>query len=166
MTTRLTGATIVLPDRLLPSGSLVIEDGRISALLPDAAPQLGHAAEQVDLGGGWLLPGFIDVQVNGGGGALFLGGAVAQVMALGSAAEVARLREAGSPSPDQAAKLRAALDRNATEQTLALVGMGLGAVSAGVGAYLFFTNPDLPAGTSVAVLPGGEGASFVLSGTF
>ena len=31
----------------------------------------GHAAEQVDLGGGWLLPGFIDVQVNGGGGALF-----------------------------------------------------------------------------------------------
>ena len=28
-TTRLSGATIVLPDRLLPSGSLTIEDGRI-----------------------------------------------------------------------------------------------------------------------------------------
>jgi N-acetylglucosamine-6-phosphate deacetylase len=51
--------------------ALVIEEGRISAVLPDAAPQLGPADEQVDLGGGWLLPGFIDVQVNGGGGALF-----------------------------------------------------------------------------------------------
>jgi len=51
--------------------ALVIQEGRISAVLPDAAPQLGPADEQVDLGGGWLLPGFIDVQVNGGGGALF-----------------------------------------------------------------------------------------------
>jgi len=51
--------------------ALVIEEGRISAVLPDAAPPLGQADEQVDLGGGWLLPGFIDVQVNGGGGALF-----------------------------------------------------------------------------------------------
>ena len=51
--------------------ALVIEESRISAVLPDAAPQLGPADEQVDLGGGWLLPGFIDVQVNGGGGALF-----------------------------------------------------------------------------------------------
>lgn len=51
--------------------ALVIEEGRISAVLPDAAPPLGPADEQVDLGGGWLLPGFIDVQVNGGGGALF-----------------------------------------------------------------------------------------------
>jgi len=51
--------------------ALVIEEGRISAVLPDAAPPLGQADEQVDLDGGWLLPGFIDVQVNGGGGALF-----------------------------------------------------------------------------------------------
>ena len=28
-------------------------------------------AQVVDLGGGWLVPGFIDLQVNGGGGALF-----------------------------------------------------------------------------------------------
>ena len=51
--------------------AVVIDGGRISAVLPDAAPQLGQADEQVDLRGGWLLPGFIDVQVNGGGGALF-----------------------------------------------------------------------------------------------
>ena len=51
--------------------AVVLEAGRITAVLPDAAPSLGHAGEQVDLQGGWLLPGFIDVQVNGGGGALF-----------------------------------------------------------------------------------------------
>jgi len=51
--------------------AVVLEAGRITAVLPDAAPSLGHAGEQVDLQGGWLLPGFIDVQVNGGGGVLF-----------------------------------------------------------------------------------------------
>lgn len=51
--------------------ALVIEGGRITAVVSDAAPQLGPADGQVDLDGGWLLPGFIDVQVNGGGGALF-----------------------------------------------------------------------------------------------
>ncbi len=64
-------ARILAGDEFRDDLAVVIEEGRISALLPDAAPQLGHAAEQVDLGSGWLLPGFIDVQVNGGGGALF-----------------------------------------------------------------------------------------------
>ncbi|OWK29874.1 N-acetylglucosamine-6-phosphate deacetylase [Sphingomonas mucosissima] len=43
---------------------LYVQEGRIAAdCPPDAA--------RVDLGGGWLLPGFIDTQVNGGGGVLF-----------------------------------------------------------------------------------------------
>jgi len=46
---------------------LVIEGDRIAAILP--APPAG--AETVDLGGATLLPGFVDVQVNGGGGRLF-----------------------------------------------------------------------------------------------
>jgi N-acetylglucosamine-6-phosphate deacetylase len=36
-----------------------------------AAGGAGDAAERIDLEGGWLLPGFIDTQVNGGGGVLF-----------------------------------------------------------------------------------------------
>ncbi|WP_350259597.1 N-acetylglucosamine-6-phosphate deacetylase [Stenotrophomonas riyadhensis] len=71
MATVLRNARILAGDEFRDDLAVVIEGGRISALLPDAAPQLGQAAEQVDLGGGWLLPGFIDVQVNGGGGALF-----------------------------------------------------------------------------------------------
>lgn len=50
---------------------VVIEDGCIIVLLFDVVLQLGYVVKQVDLGGGWLLFGFIDVQVNGGGGVLF-----------------------------------------------------------------------------------------------
>ena len=50
---------------------VVIEDGRIVALERDADPEAPVRAGQVDLAGGWLLPGFIDAQVNGGGGVLF-----------------------------------------------------------------------------------------------
>lgn len=67
----LRNARMLVGDEFRDDLALVIEDGRILAVLPDAAPQLGQADEQVDLDGGWLLPGFIDVQVNGGGGALF-----------------------------------------------------------------------------------------------
>lgn len=56
---------------LLPGGfsndCVVIEGGRIAAILPSPPAD----AEIVDLGGDMLLPGFIDTQVNGGGGRLF-----------------------------------------------------------------------------------------------
>ncbi len=71
MKTVLRNARILTADGFRDDLALVIEAGRITALVSDAAPQLGNAAEQVDLGGGWLLPGFIDAQVNGGGGVLF-----------------------------------------------------------------------------------------------
>lgn len=71
MKTVLRNARILTADGFRDDLALVIEAGRITALVSDAAPQLGSADEQVDLGGGWLLPGFIDAQVNGGGGVLF-----------------------------------------------------------------------------------------------
>lgn len=71
MKTVLRNARILAGDDFRDDLAVVIEDGVITALISDAAPQLGTADEQVDLGGGWLLPGFIDVQVNGGGGVLF-----------------------------------------------------------------------------------------------
>ena len=50
-----------------PSVRLEIEDGRVASI-----GKAGEAADQViDLQGGYLLPGFIDTQVNGGGGVLF-----------------------------------------------------------------------------------------------
>ncbi|WP_411852160.1 N-acetylglucosamine-6-phosphate deacetylase [Stenotrophomonas sp. LGBM10] len=71
MKTVLRNARILAGDDFRDDLAVVIESGRITALVSDAAPTLGQADEQVDLGGGWLLPGFIDAQVNGGGGVLF-----------------------------------------------------------------------------------------------
>ena len=47
--------------------AVVVEDGHIVAVL-HGQPPMGTV---VDLQGGWLVPGFIDAQVNGGGGMLF-----------------------------------------------------------------------------------------------
>ena len=49
--------------------SLVIENGRIAAILDAADAPAG--ATRHDLDSGLLVPGFIDTQVNGGGGMLF-----------------------------------------------------------------------------------------------
>ena len=46
---------------------VVVEDGFIVAVLHGEPP----AGDAIDLGGGYLVPGFIDTQVNGGGGVLF-----------------------------------------------------------------------------------------------
>jgi len=51
--------------------AVVVEHARISAIV-DERDALAMAADTyIDLNGGWLVPGFIDVQVNGGGGVLF-----------------------------------------------------------------------------------------------
>jgi N-acetylglucosamine-6-phosphate deacetylase len=56
----------VLTPRGLEAATVVIEGDRIAEVRPPAAGERGF-----DLAGGYLLPGFIDTQVNGGGGALF-----------------------------------------------------------------------------------------------
>ena len=58
----LSGAALVLPDRILSPGTLVIEDGRIAEIRSDA-PSGGHAAFAFH--GHYIVPGFIDVHVHG-----------------------------------------------------------------------------------------------------
>lgn len=58
--TYLTHANIVLADRVVEDGTLLIEDDRIAAICPDIAPP----ASTVDLGGHWLLPGIVDVHCD------------------------------------------------------------------------------------------------------
>lgn len=54
--------------RLLHQAMLTIKDGLVVALDSDSKPLQGHT---VDLQGDILCPGFVDLQVNGGGGVLF-----------------------------------------------------------------------------------------------
>ena len=58
----LSGASLVLPDRVLSPGTLVIEDGRIADIRSDM-PNGGHAAFAFH--GHYIVPGFIDVHVHG-----------------------------------------------------------------------------------------------------
>lgn len=67
MAKALTNARVVLRDEVRDDLCVVIDEGRIAGVSESAPAN----AEKVDLGGQLLLPGFIDVQVNGGGGRLF-----------------------------------------------------------------------------------------------
>ena len=63
----LVGAKIVTPDGLQDGARVAIENGLIREIGSNTEPY----GERVELEGGYLVPGFIDTQVNGGGGVLF-----------------------------------------------------------------------------------------------
>jgi len=64
----LSGARIFDGEHFLLDHAVVVEGERIAAIVPYAERPQGAAR---DLAGGLLAPGYIDVQVNGGGGVLF-----------------------------------------------------------------------------------------------
>lgn len=69
-----TNGTIVLPDRLLPQATVVVQADRILEVRTGSVSLVG--AEVVDLDGSYLAPGFIDLHVHGGDGADFMDGTV------------------------------------------------------------------------------------------
>ncbi|HZG83495.1 N-acetylglucosamine-6-phosphate deacetylase [Paenibacillus sp.] len=58
---------VVTPDGVVEGGVVRIEGGRIAAV-----ERAGAAPADVDLGAGWIVPGFVDVHVHGGGGHDFM----------------------------------------------------------------------------------------------
>ena len=58
------GAVVVLPDRVIEGGSLVVGDGRIQSI-HDRAIEPPAGATYLDLTGEVIVPGFIDVHVHG-----------------------------------------------------------------------------------------------------
>ncbi|WP_395019227.1 N-acetylglucosamine-6-phosphate deacetylase [Dongia sp.] len=68
MATALIGATVFDGTRLRDGQAVLIEAGKITGVMPEAKLPKGVEKQAVS---GLLAPGFIDVQVNGGGGVLF-----------------------------------------------------------------------------------------------
>ena len=70
MRTALMNGRVLIGEKLVSGVAVLISGGRIEALVAPSDARCRYAAA-VDLARQMLLPGFIDVQVNGGGGALF-----------------------------------------------------------------------------------------------
>jgi len=70
---RITNATLVLPDRLVPDGAIDIASGRVAAvgMRRELAPCSGST---FDAGGNFLAPGYVDLHVHGGDNADFMDG--------------------------------------------------------------------------------------------
>ena len=72
MATRaLVNARALVDDGFRDDLAVLLDDGGDIAALVPASQARTQADEIDDLAGGWLAPGFIDAQVNGGGGVLF-----------------------------------------------------------------------------------------------
>jgi len=68
MATALVGATLFDGDRLRKDEAVIIEAGKIAGVMPTDRLPRSVARQAIS---GLLAPGFIDIQVNGGGGVLF-----------------------------------------------------------------------------------------------
>ena len=68
---RIINARLVMPDKIIDGGTVVVRDGRIAsagvavALAPADGPIL-------DAGGAYIAPGFVDIHVHGGAGSDFM----------------------------------------------------------------------------------------------
>ncbi|AWL39849.1 MULTISPECIES: N-acetylglucosamine-6-phosphate deacetylase [unclassified Streptomyces] len=71
--TVLAGARVVLPTGTVENGRVIVEGTRIAGSTPDGA-------RTVDLGGHWVVPGFVDMHNHGGGGASFATGTAEDVL--------------------------------------------------------------------------------------
>ncbi|MBL1095322.1 N-acetylglucosamine-6-phosphate deacetylase [Streptomyces coffeae] len=81
--TVLTGARVALPSGVVENGRVTVEGTRIAATDtgPDAGPHTGAArATTRDLSGCWIVPGFVDIHVHGGGGASFSAGTAEEAL--------------------------------------------------------------------------------------
>jgi N-acetylglucosamine-6-phosphate deacetylase len=66
-----TNGTILLADHVIYGGSVLVRDGIIRAVGESVLPP---SPDTIDLAGGYLAPGFIDLHVHGGEGADFMDG--------------------------------------------------------------------------------------------
>ncbi|HET6858258.1 MAG TPA: N-acetylglucosamine-6-phosphate deacetylase [Streptomyces sp.] len=69
----LSGARVVLPTGTVENGRVIVEGDRIVGAAREDIPS-------IDLSGHWIVPGFVDMHVHGGGGASFTSGTADDVL--------------------------------------------------------------------------------------
>lgn len=125
----LRGARLFDGERFLERQALVLEDGKIAGVVALDCLDPDVAAE--DLGGGVLAPGFIDAQVNGGGGVLFnempdLEGAAAIARTHRRSGTTALLPTLITDTPDVTTRAIAAVrEAHATKSAPGVIGLHL-----------------------------------------
>lgn len=70
MPTALTNGRVLIGDAFVSDQTVIVDGARIATIVPDDDPAARHAT-RVDLQQRLLLPGFNDIQVNGGGDVFF-----------------------------------------------------------------------------------------------
>jgi len=66
--------TLILPDRLLPQGVVIVEGDRIQVVREGPGRSVERHSDVIDLQGGYLAPGFVDLHIHGGDGSDFMDG--------------------------------------------------------------------------------------------
>ncbi|MEU3751786.1 N-acetylglucosamine-6-phosphate deacetylase [Streptomyces olivoreticuli] len=72
--TVLAGARVVLPTGVVENGRVTVEGRRIADTSVGTSVGAPDAPDALDLTGHWIVPGFVDIHVHGGGGASFSSG--------------------------------------------------------------------------------------------
>ncbi|HOM00982.1 MAG TPA: N-acetylglucosamine-6-phosphate deacetylase [Limnochordia bacterium] len=80
MRTILANGTVITPIRALHSSSVIVEGGRIAAVLPSDQVEMQEQDRVIDVGGAYIAPGFIDIHTHGAGGHDFMDGSVEAIM--------------------------------------------------------------------------------------
>ncbi len=62
-------ASVVTPLQIIRDGTVVIQEGLITGVGPSDSITLPHGCRLIDCTSRYVVPGFIDIHVNGGGGA-------------------------------------------------------------------------------------------------
>src|SRR5215467_15113809 len=71
--------TILTDQGEIRVGMLIARDGRIERVGPYEPNSIPASAEQVDAGGFYIAPGFVDIHVHGGAGSDFMDATAAEV---------------------------------------------------------------------------------------
>ena len=71
-TFKIVNGNIITPDKIIEGGSLLVSNGIITAVSEENIDANG--AVEINVGGNYISPGFIDIHVHGGGGHDFMDG--------------------------------------------------------------------------------------------